>query len=302
MTNTGTSTGVHELLAAAPRAGERVTGEPIEHPRRTFPLRAEVGRQWRRRRTRWTFLLLAVLPVLLVVAFLLGDDDEPSAGAALIDAAQSGGVNFGLLVVYVSCTFLVTVVAAMFGGDTVASEASWSTLRYLLAAPISRGRLLWQKWLVAVVSIAAALGVLYGSAVLVGTLAFGWGPVTTPSGAVIDTAESLQRLGVAVAYVLITSLTVAALAFLLGVWTDAPLGAVGGAVLLMIVSSILDQIEELGVLRQLLPTHYQFAWTDALLPEVLWETMARGAVLSFGYAAVLLAASWFHFLRKDIVS
>ena len=44
-------------------------------------------------------------------------------------------------------------------------------------------------------------------------------------------------------------LVVGTLAFLLSVSTDAPLGAVGGAVLLQILSSILDQIEALGAIR-----------------------------------------------------
>ena len=43
---------------------------------------------------------------------------------------------------FVSTGFLLVVVVALFFGDTVASEASWSGLRYLLAAPIPRTRLL----------------------------------------------------------------------------------------------------------------------------------------------------------------
>lgn len=290
-------TGIHELLAAAPRAGEVVTT-----PSRAFPLRAEIGRQLRRRRTWLTVLLLALLPWILIVAFLLGEDEGATSGVGLIDAAQLGAVSFTLFLVYVSSTFLVTVVAALFAGDTVSSEASWSSLRYLLAAPVRRGRLLQQKWIVAVLSIAAALAVLFLCGLLAGGVAFGWADVPTPAGAVFDIPTSLQRLGIVVAYVFITSMIVASLAFLLGVWTDAPLAAVGGAVLLMIVSSILDQVEELGIVRQVLPTHYQLAWSDALHPQVLWDTMARGTLLSLGYTAVFLAAAWWHFLRKDVVS
>ena len=45
----------------------------------------------------------------------------------------------------------------------------------------------------------------------------------------------------------------AALALLLSVSTDAPLGAVGGAVLVSILSQILDQITALEGLRDYLP-------------------------------------------------
>ena len=60
----------------------------------------------------------------------------------------------------------------------------------------------------------------------------------------------------------------AGLALLLSVSTDAPLGAVGGAVMASIVSQILDQITALGDLRTYLPTHYGNAWAGLLADQV----------------------------------
>ena len=95
---------------------------------------------------------------------------------------------------------------------------------------------------------------------------------------------------------------VAAFGFMLGVLTDAPLAAVGGAVLLMILSAILDTITDLGGIRQGLPGHYAFAWADALAPTVDYSDMATGALWSLGYAIVLIGYAVWHFLRKDITS
>jgi len=95
---------------------------------------------------------------------------------------------------------------------------------------------------------------------------------------------------------------VGSFAFALGVWTDAPLAAVGGAVLLMILSAILDTITALGGLREGLPGHYAFAWADALAPTVNFSQMATGALWSVGYAVVLVGAGVWHFLNKDITS
>ena len=50
---------------------------------------------------------------------------------------------------FFSASFLLIVVISLFFGDTIASEASWSSLRYLLAMPVPRIRLLRQKVLVA---------------------------------------------------------------------------------------------------------------------------------------------------------
>jgi ABC-2 type transport system permease protein len=77
---------------------------------------------------------------------------------------------------------------------------------------------------------------------------------------------------------------------------------VGGAVLLVILSNILDAVTALGDLRRFLPTHYAFAWTDVLGANIAWESMVRGALWSIGYGAVLLVAAWWHFERKDVTS
>jgi ABC-2 type transport system permease protein len=193
-------------------------------------------------------------------------------------------------------------VVALFAGDTVASEASWSSLRYLLVAPVGRARLLRQKLIVALGLAGFCLVLLPVVALLSGWIAFGWAPARSPTGSTLATGEALVRLVVIVGYLAVSLLVVAALGFYAGVRTDAPLGAVGGTVLLIIVSNILDQVTALGSLRDVLPTHYSYAWLDALGPTIQWDSMLRGTVSSIAYSAVLLAFAWRHFLRKDIVS
>ena len=61
------------------------------------------------------------------------------------------------------------------------------------------------------------------------------------------------------------------MAFLLSVLTDAPLGAVGGATFLVVISNILDSITALDPYRRFLPTHFQYSWLDALGPQVVWS-------------------------------
>jgi ABC-2 type transport system permease protein len=109
-------------------------------------------------------------------------------------------------------------------------------------------------------------------------------------------------MGIILVYVLVSEVIVAGLAFLLSVSTDSPLGAVGGAVGLMIVSSILDQVTALGRWRQILPTHWQFAWLDVLQPQISWTGMIEGAAVSVSYGLILLAFAFRHFRTKDIVS
>ena len=74
-----------------------------------------------------------------------------------MDLAKASGGNFAVFALFASASFLLVVVVALFFGDTVAAEASWSSLRYLLAAPVPRSRLVRQKAIVAAMLSVAAL-------------------------------------------------------------------------------------------------------------------------------------------------
>jgi ABC-2 type transport system permease protein len=291
-----TRRGVHDRLA---RLGP---GRPPHFdPRRTLRLRVEFVRQLRRRRTQIAFGLLLVLPILIAVAFKVGGGAGAEA-PGLVTLANSGAANFALFAEFVSVGFLLVVIVALFCGDTVASEASWASLRYLLAQPVPRSRLLRQKLVVSGALCLAANIVLPLWSYLVGGVFFGWSPARSPTGTTFTTAASLERLGVTVVFVCGQLLVFAALAFLLSVSVDNPLGAVGGAVLLHVVSSILDQITALDPYRHYLPTHWNYAWLDALNTPVVWDDMIRGTGLALAYAAVFLALAWLRFDRKDITS
>jgi ABC-2 type transport system permease protein len=198
--------------------------------------------------------------------------------------------------------FLLVVVVSLFCGDTIASEASWASLRYLLAQPVPRSRLLRQKLIVAGALSVAANVLLPVWAFLVGLTFFGSAPAHSPIGGSFDSGASSWRLLVIVGYVCGQLLVVASLAFLLSTVVDNPLGAVGGAVMLHVVSSILDQITALDPYRQILPSHFNYAWVDTLSSPIRWDDMIRGTGVALVYAAVFLGYAWLRFDRKDITS
>jgi ABC-2 type transport system permease protein len=271
-------------------------------PGRTLPLRVELVRQLRRRRTQVAFALVVLLPVLLWVAFELGPGGPPGGAPSLVDLAKGSAGNFAVFALFASAGFLLVVVVALFFGDTVAAEASWSSLRYLLAAPVPRARLLRQKSLVAGLLSATALLLLPVVSLLVGTLAYGTNDLVSPTGESLTFATGAGRVLLGAAYVAVHLIWVAGLATLLSVSTDAPLGAVGGAVMASIVSQILDQITALDDLRDYLPTHYGTAWAGLLADQIDWGDMTRGAFSAVAYGAVFFALAVWRFGRKDITS
>ncbi len=291
-----------QVQASTPASAQ--AGAPGYSPRRTLPLAVEAIRQLRRRRTLIAFVILLVLPWILVGAFELSSNSPAdSQTPGLVADATVGGLNFAGFAFFASAGFLLVVAVALFCGDTVSTEASWASLRYLLAAPVPRARLLRQKLIVALGYASVAVASLPIMALVAGTVAFGWHPLKLPaSGVQLGTGAAVGRLAIILGYVLITELVVAGLAFLLSVCTDSPLGAVGGAVGLVIVSNILDAVTALGSWRQLLPTHWQFSWLNVLQPQISWTSMIEGAAVSVSYAIVLIALAFRRFRTKDIVS
>jgi ABC-2 type transport system permease protein len=287
--------------APAAQTAEATNPPDTAKPLKTLTVGTEIRRQLTRRRTRLTFGLLVLLPFVLVAAFELGSDGDAQQ-QSFIDLATSGAANFTVFTLAVSSAFLLTVVVALFCGDTIASEASWGSLRYLLAIPVPRSRLLAVKLLVGLLSSFTALVVLAVTAFVVGLVAFGWHPLRTPLGDSIPPGAALARTAGMAAFLAVTLLIVAGLAFLLSVSTDAPLGAVGGAVLLVIVSDILDQIDALGVVRNVLPTHFGTGWQGWFADPVQLESMTKGTISALLYATAFVAFGWWRFLRKDVLS
>jgi ABC-2 type transport system permease protein len=291
-----TKRGVHDRLA------EIEPGHPPTfNARRTLPLRVELERQLKRRRTQLAAVVLLVLPIIVALAFKIGGGAGSDA-PALIGLATHGASNFALFTEYVTVGFLLVVVVALFCGDTVASEASWASLRYLLAQPVPRSRLLRQKLIVALGLSVAANFLLPIWSMVVGGVFFGWAPARSPLGTTFDTAESAERLLVVVVYVCVQMFVVASLAFLLSVSVDNPLGAVGGAVMLTVVSNILDQIPALDPYRHFLPTHWNYSWVDTLSTPIRWDDMLRGTGTALVYGALFLSIAWLRFDRKDVTS
>ncbi len=278
-------------------------------PGKTLPYRLELYRQIKRKRTLFSYIFVVSLPVIVALAVKFGTSGNSSgptrfgSGTAdLIGLATKGAANFTSTMFYFATPFLLIAVISIFNGDTVASEASWSTLRYLLAAPVPRTRLLIQKLKVSLTLSLISIVLLITTSWVVGAIAFGTAPMQTPLGVTFGNVQATQRIVIIGFYLALVLLSVAGLAFYLSVSTDVPLGAVGGAIGIIILSNILDAISGLGAIRNWLPTHYSFSWFDALSSSIDWTQMIRGASYSLILFSVLISLAVNKFNKKDITS
>ncbi len=267
-------------------------------------IKVEVLRQAKRRRTIYAFLALLAIPLIVMTALLVnGGANRPGGGRPeLVDVASASGLNFALFMLLATSQFLLVVVVSLFAGDAVASEGQWGSLRYLLTRPIPRARLLRTKLVVASLYAAVAVVLVPLASLAMGAVAFGWSAVQTPLAGALGINTGLSRLALGTGFVVVTMAVVVALAFLFSTMTDAPLTAVGGAVVLVVVSEILDQVSALGTIRNGLPTHYWLSWLDLLVDPVDASHMTTGLLAMVPWVVVPLALAFWNFSRKDVLS
>jgi ABC-2 type transport system permease protein len=205
----------------------------------------ELRKLFRRPRTWATIAVLNALPVLVAVLLVLTDlAPRPGEGPPFLSAVLRNGALYPLAALAIVLPLFLPIAVAVVAGDSIAGEASAGTLRYLLARPAGRTRLLVAKLIAVLAFVLVTVLIVAGVGYVLGTTLFDAQPVTgtSVSGTSLTPADLGGRTLMAIGYVAVSMLGVAAFALFFSTLTDSPLGATMGA---------LDAL--LAVVRRLLP-------------------------------------------------
>jgi ABC-2 type transport system permease protein len=278
-------------------------------------LRTEYVKAARRTRSLVIVAMLVGLPTLIVVAINNRGDRAGRGDRAegLFRLAEQSGLLVPAAVLSVMSGFLLVVIAGFLAGDSIAGDAAWGNLRYVLMRPVGRTRLLLAKAAVAGFLIWICVLLVALASLVAGLLVFGSHPVSVPAAAAItgNTATAgfqlartviLERVAIGAAYVAFGFTGLLALGTFFSTLTDTPTGAIGATVGVYIVSEILDGITQLGVIRYGFPTHYLDAWQQMLTLDHYSRDMMVGIIVQLAYLVVFGAAAVFWFNRTDIRS
>jgi ABC-2 type transport system permease protein len=275
----------------------------------------ELRKLFRRPRTWATIAVLNALP--LVVAVLLALTNlapRPGQGPAFLAAVLHNGSLFPLAALAIVLPLFLPIAVAVVAGDAVAGEAQAGTLRYVLARPAGRTRLLVAKLLAVLAFVVVTVLVVAGVGYLIGITLFEVGPPgvttiagpstsgTSVSGTTLTTAEIGQRSLMAIGYIAVSMLGVAAFALFFSTLTDSPLGATTGALAVLVASSLLFTLNAASPIAPYLPTRYWLAFVDFFRDPIQWRDVLRGLGLQAVYVGVLLTAAWANFTTKDVTS
>lgn len=268
-------------------------------------IRSEFYKQFRRLRTWIAFGCLAGLPILVAIANRAEGRPGPDASAAeqgIFIVSSASGFNHALAALAFMSPFFLVVVVANFAGESIAGEANWGTLRYLLVRPVTRTRLLFTKLGVVFGFALAATATIAISGLISGGIAFGFRAALTPLFNELSVAGSYVKLAESTLYVASSMIVVISFGVFLSTLTDVPGGATAGAIGLAVVSQILNSLPSLDFLHVYLPTHYWNAWFGLFLPNQGYEEITKGIVVQLVYLVVFGGLALWRFRRKDVLS
>jgi ABC-2 type transport system permease protein len=257
-------------------------------------------------------LLPAVVAVFVAVTHVV---PPPGQGPTLLSTVLSNGSLFPAAALAIVLPIFLPVAVAVVAGDAVAGEASSGMLRYLLARPVGRTRLLAAKLIALVVFVLAAVIAVALTAYATGRILFGDKPLTLGTGGItsgviasslsgtpLTPADIFVRTLGAIAFIAVSMLGVGAIALFLSTLTDSSLAATLGALAALITSGVLVALNSAAAVSPYLPTRYWLAWVDFFRQPILWRDIERGFAIQGVYVLVFLAAAWANFASKDITS
>jgi ABC-2 type transport system permease protein len=263
-----------------------------------------------RRRNQLLLLVVALFPLLIGIGLKAaaphggggGGNGPASGGAAFFNQLAGNGVFLSFIALSLLLILVLPVVVAVVAGDSIAGEAGYGTLRYLLAVPAGRTRLLLVKYATIVVWCMAAVFIVSAVALVVGAVLFPVGPVTLLSGDTVSVGAGLVRVLWVTLYLCAAMAAIGAIGLAISTFTEHAIGAIAALMILVVASEVVDNIPQFATVAPYLPTHWWNSF-DALLRTPIDTTTLEHGLLSFAiYAALFFLIAWARFTSSDVTS
>jgi len=261
-----------------------------------------------RRRNQVLLLVTALFPIVIGIGLKVsmphggGGRGPGASGAAYFSQLAGNGVFLTFVALSLLLILVLPVVVGVVAGDSVAGEAGYGTLRYLLAVPAGRTRLLAVKYATIVVWAVSATFVVSVIGLLVGVALFGAGPVTLLSGTTVSLADGLVHVLWVTLYVCAAMAAFGAIALAISTFTEHAIGAIAAAMLIVVASEVVDNIPQFAPVAPYIPTHWWLSFDSLLRTPIDTTTLWHGLLSFLVYAVVFLSIAWARFTSSDVTS
>jgi ABC-2 type transport system permease protein len=271
-------------------------------------LRSELMLIFGRRRNWAGLAVLAAVPLIIAIVTKIWPPGEGAGGGdggegpSFFADITSNGLFVALTALTAELPLFLPLAVAAIAGDSVAGEANTGTLRYLLAVPVHRTRLLLVKYAGVVAFSFAATLLVAAVGAGAGLVLFGGGDVLLLSGTTVGFGEGLLRVIGVCAYISVGLSALGAIGLFVSTLTEQPIGATIATMILTVLSFILDQIPRLDWLHPYLLAHYWFDYGELLRDPVDLSSLRPGLLSAAAYIVIFLTGAWARFAGKDVSS
>lgn len=289
-------------------------------------LKIEIFKIFKRPRTYIAFSVIGLIIILIQIALKFGGEEYVglmlSGMGDSFEQIPSKDILNGYLVCFIILNLLlihIPILVALVAGDAVAGEANMGTLRLLASKPVSRIKLLIVKFTASVIYTLILLIWVAILALFVSIALFGVNWLGVPRELqfnVIESDDVLWRYGLAFCFAAIGLICVAALAFMLSVFSDNSIGPIVVTVCVIIVFTILTQLQIPfydETIKPYLFTTHMLGWkgffyvkgVDGVTEKGSIENLSsviKSAAILIGYTAGFLGIAFWYFKRKNILS
>jgi ABC-2 type transport system permease protein len=275
-------------LAAPPRLSTRF-------------FRSELVLIFGRRRNWFGLAVLAAVPVLIAVVLRI---DNPTVrggtNSDFLASITDSGVFVALAALTLELPLFLPLAVAAISADAVAGEANLGTLRYLLAVPVHRTRLLLVKYAAIAVFTVAATVLVAAVGAAIGAVLFGTGSFVTLSGSTLPLAAGLWRIVLCVGYLSVCLCALGAVGLFVSTLTEQPVGATIATAALAVTSQILDALPQLDRIHAYLLTDHWMAYGDLLRDPMATGGVRAGLVSALVYVLLFGSAAWARLGSRDV--
>jgi ABC-2 type transport system permease protein len=259
-------------------------------------LRAELTWVFKRPRTWITLTLLGLVPIVIAI----GTKFSTRGAGGVIGDLVGNGFALPVLALNITLALLLPLAGAMWSADALAGEASHSTLRYLLIAPVSRVRLLVVKSLGVATAVLAACLLIAVVSVITGSIVFGSQNLLTLSGTTLSFGSAMWRVFIATLWTVAQVWAVCTVALAVSACVEHPMVVMGATLAGAIVFGVLTAIPSLDWLQPyLLTTAWQNAMVDVLRDPLPTNGLLQGLAVAACYAVVGWSLALARIVTKD---
>lgn len=241
----------------------------------------------------------AMLVPIVFVAVLLVQSGGPN-DVPLGKSIRDTGLAVPFVVLFFMSIWAFPLITALVAGDIVASESQNGTLKTILTRSRERGEIFLGKVL-ATLSYTAVVVIAMGVvAIVAGTLAWGFHPLTSLSGPKVSAGHGLALLIGSLGVYLMPLAGIAAFGVLLSTVTRNSAASVVGTLMFALLMQLIGVLPGTESIRPYLLGEQFSAWHGFLRLPADWTPVGRAAWVCALYVVVPLFAAHLVFLRRDV--